>query len=117
MSLGVEVTARGTSMVVVLSGTAEAAALEGLRLALAAALGEGQAVVVDARTLSLVEPAGLEPMLSGLAVGAGQLHLIGQDGQGGLGRISGVSVSVHTTVEEALTAIQVRANRLGGAPC
>ena len=38
MSLGVEVSARGTSVVVVLSGTAEAAALDGLKPAFAAAL-------------------------------------------------------------------------------
>ena len=67
MSLGVEVSVRGASMVVVLSGTAEPTSLDGLKPGVAAALGEAEAVVIYARTLSVAESAGLEPMLSGLA--------------------------------------------------
>lgn len=66
MSLGVEVSVRGASMVVVLSGTAEPKSLDGLKPGVAAA-GEAEAVVIYARTLSVAESAGLEPMLSGLA--------------------------------------------------
>lgn len=113
MSLGVEVSARGTSVIVVLSGTAEAAALDGLKPAFAAALGEAEAVVIDARMLSVVESADLERMLAGLAVRAGQLHLIGRVGSAGPGRLSGVSVAIHATVEEAFRAIEGRAHVSG----
>ncbi|HET9732253.1 MAG TPA: hypothetical protein VFP54_06210 [Acidimicrobiales bacterium] len=115
MSLGVEVSARDGSMVVVLSGTAQASALEGLQPALAAALDEGRVVVLDASTLTLVEPAGLESLLSGLEVGTGQLHVVGQEVAGGPGRMSGVSVTLHTTIEGAMAAVG-RDSDLDGQP-
>ena len=116
MSLGVEVSVRGASVVVVLSGTAGTAALERLRPALVAALAEGQVVVVDARGLSLVEPTGLEPLLSGVALKAGQLHLVGLKGPGCPGDIAGAPLAIHATVEEAIVAIEARANPWAGQP-
>lgn len=115
MSLGVEVSARDGSMVVVLSGRAQASALEGLQPTVAAALDEGRAVVLDASTLTLVDPAGLESLLFGLEVGAGELHVAGQEVAGGAGRISGVSVTLHTTIESAMAAVG-RDSDLDGQP-
>lgn len=115
MSLGVEVSVRGASVVVVLSGTAGTAALEGLRPALVA-VAEGQVVVVDARGLSLVETTGLESLLSGVALKAGQLHLVGLKGPGCPGDIAGAPLAIHATVEEAIVAIEARANPWAGQP-
>ena len=115
MSREVGVSARGTAMLLMLSGATEGKVLEGLQPALAAALTEGKCVVVDARRLTLVDGTVLDGIFSGLDPADGRLYLVADRASRLVDRVRQPGpVGVHPSVDDALVAIEAR--RPHGAP-